>query len=213
MQVQQQISRIFDLVVPLLLYFVWEWSLHYIFLFVYIDALSGACVSYFKERRIELTKNTKVKKSFFNLVKYLILNFLGIILFEFAIMQVHPELNLWDSFVDFLLIKEMGLPQFVLIIPLIALLNYQQYQTLFIKTRAYEFLPLNFLQNNNNSTWMLFALLGLLTFVISLLFKSSPMLVLLVFLAIKAIIDFVLIPFLDRYFVKHFVNSHNDFQR
>jgi hypothetical protein len=211
MQRSQQISNIFDIVVPLLLYFVWNWDLHFILLFAYIDALAGVAVSFVKERKIESFKNLPKPKSVMYFVRNLSFVLLGIVFFELTITQIYPDLDLWQSLVDFLLFKEMGLPQFVLIFPLIILLNYQQYQMLFIKSKAYQFLPLVFLQNKNRNTWLIYCVSGSLIFGLSIFISASPLLYLLFILGLKTSSDFLLIPFLDKQFVKQYVNSQNDF--
>jgi hypothetical protein len=209
----QQISNAFDIVVPLLLYFVWDWDLHFILLFAYIDALAGVAVSFFKERKIEQYKNTRNPKSSLFLLRNLGFVVLGIYFYELAIGQIYPELELWSSFVDFLLFEEMGIPQFALIFPLIILLNYQQYQLLFIKTNAFQFFPLVFLQNKNRNTWLLFLVSAAFIFGLSVFLPATPLLYLCLILGIKSLFDFVLIPSLDKKFVKQYVNSQHDFTR
>lgn len=213
MQRSQQISSIFDILVPLMLYFLWDWDLHFILLFAYIDALAGVVVSFVKERKIEAYKRTANPKAKKLLIRNLGAVVLGIIFFEMAVSQIYPNLLLWTSFVDFLLFKEMGIPQIVLILPLIGLLNYQQYQMLFIKTKAYQFLPLLFLQNKNCNNWLLFTVSATLIFGLSTLLEASPLSYLILILGLKALFDFMLIPYLDGKFVKQYVNSQNDFTR
>jgi NADH:ubiquinone oxidoreductase subunit 2 (subunit N) len=206
MAIQHYISRISDLVIPLLLYFVWNWDLHFILLFSYLDLIVGIFMNYFKERRIKQYKKLKQPFAKRRAFQYFTLGLLGIIFFELAITQIYPSLNLWSSFINFLMLEEMGVPQFVLVFPLVILLNYQQYQSLFIKTKVYSFYPLNYLENTNKKNYQLYALSGLLIFGMSFLFPSTPLLSLFLILGLKFLTDFVMIPFLNRKFIKQFVH-------
>lgn len=213
MQKQQLISSIFDFLIPFLLYFIWDWDLHFILLFTYIDALAGIVVSYFKERKIESYKQISKSTAVQNLLKYLIFGVLGIVFFELAVQQIYPEMHLWKSFIEFLLFEEFGIPQFAFFLPIIVLLNTQQYKLLFIKNNMHQALPLVFLQQKNRNTWMIFALSGLFIFGFSALISATPLLYLLLIVALKSATDLWLIPYLDQQFVKQFVNSQNDFTR
>jgi len=209
----EQITQIFDIAVPLLLYFVWDWHLHFIFLFVFIDALSGVFVSFLKETKIEAFKRVRSKKSKIRFTLYFSCFVFGVVFFELALLSVYPKLDLWSSFKDFLFLEEMGIPQFIILIPIIVLLNYQQYQALFIRTQAYQFLPLNFLQNKNKNTWLIFLIWGTLVYALGILGKPSPTLLLLFAVGLKLCFDFLLKPYLDKKYVQQFVNSHHDFSR
>lgn len=206
MAIQHYLSRISDLVIPLLLYFVWNWDLHFILLFSYLDVIVGLFINYFKERRIKQYKKLKQPFAKRRAFQYFTLGLLGIIFFELAITQIYPSLNLWSSFISFLILEEMGVPQFVFVFPLVILLNYQQYQSLFIKTKVYSFYPLNYLENTNKQNYQLYALSGLLIFGMSFLFPSTPLLSLFLILGLKILTDFVMIPFLNRKFIKQFVH-------
>lgn len=213
MQNLQNITRIFDIAIPLMLYFIWDWDLHFILLFAYLDTLTGIVVSAVKERKIERTRRIATSKFKQRFLTYALFGILGIIFFELAIVQLYPEIQLWESFIDFLLFKELGIPQIVWIVPLVILLNYQQYQIQFIKSRVFELMPLNYLANNHRNTWLFFAISGLFVFGLSTLVKGTPLLFLFVIVGFKALVDFILIPLLDKQFVQQFVNSPHDFKR
>lgn len=213
MQRYQQITGVFDLILPILLYFVWGWDLHFILLFAYIDTFSGVIVSFFKERKIQKYKLIKKDDASKNLLIYLFFGFVGLVFYEISIQNIYPKLDLWSSFVDFLLFEEMGIPQFAIVIPLVLLLNYQQYNVMFIRSESYRFTPLNFLQQKNRNTWLFWMISAALFFGMSTFFKFSPIYFLFVMLVLKALIDFVVLPYLDKRFVSQFVNLPNDFSR
>ncbi len=212
-QKQLLLSKIFELLIPLLLYFLWNWELHFILLFAYIDIIAAIVISYLKERKIELYKTNQIKNAHINLSKNLIFGFLGIVFLELTVLNLYPEIDLSDSWVKFLLFEEMGLPQGVIIFPLIILLNWQQFQMTFIKTNAFQTLPFAFAQQQHRNTWLLFAVSSLFILGIELTLGGKPLLYLFLVVLFKAISDFVLIPYLDKKFVRQFVNSSHDFSR
>jgi hypothetical protein len=210
---QQIVNQTLDLILPLFLYFFWDWDLHFIFLFSYFDSLTGAVLNLLKERKIADYKSLNQIKFGAKVIKYLGLTLIGILFFELAILQIYPDIDLWSSFIDFLLFKELGIPQIALIIPIIVLFNYQQYQLFFVKMRVYETMPLAYLQNRHLNGSLLYVVSGALIFGISTFFPSSPLLHLSLVVLFKAVIDFIFIPYLDKKFVNQFVNSHHDFKR
>lgn len=210
---QQNVTQSLDLIIPLLLYFVWDWDLHFILLFSYFDALASLVLNVFKERKIANYKSLPQSKPTTTFLKHFGLTLTGILFFELAILQIYPDINLWSSFVDFLLFKELGIPQVALIVPIIILFNYQQYQLLFVKMRVYETMPLSYLQNQHHNSRLLYTISGALIFGISILFSGSPLLHLSLIVLFKAASDFILIPYLDKKFVNQFVNSRHDYKR
>ena len=56
----------------------------------------------------------------------------------FLILNISPKVNISDEILRFLLMKDMGLPQIVLLLPLLIVGGYMQYKISFLVTRAFE---------------------------------------------------------------------------
>ena len=129
---QQLIQSVGEALIRLLGFYFWHWDLHFIFLFYYLDMLTFCVFAVFK-----LTKITHYRSEYrwgnnlLYLNKLLAIFILAIFLMEVAISYLYPELNLWRSLLHFLTVREWGIPQIVLLIPLLVFANYQAYKLLF----------------------------------------------------------------------------------
>ncbi len=203
------ISSAGDLIIPILLFYGWNWDLHYILLFIYIDLFASIVIANLKERKILATQSKKSKAT--NLVKqvmrYLTLGLIGIVIYELAILNLYPEMNLWTSFLDFLWEKEFGIPQIVLLIPLLFWVNYQQYQMLFIRSRQHQVLPLSFVQTIHSATWILFVGGAAIFYALSFVITEPLDIFLFLLLSVKLLSDLLVIPKIEQKALHKLLNS------
>ncbi len=203
------ISSAGDLIIPILLFYGWNWDLHYILLFIYIDLFASIVIANLKERKILATQSQKSKAT--NLVKqvmrYLTLGLIGIALYELAILNLYPEMHLWTSFLDFLWVKEFGIPQIVLLIPLLFWVNYQQYQMLFIRSRQHQVLPLSFVQTIHSATWILFIGGAAVFYALSFVITAPLDIFLFLLLSVKLLSDLFVIPKIEQKALHKLLNS------
>lgn len=138
---QQQLKFIqagSDLIIPLLGYFIWNWSLFFIVLFLLLDFVVFTILSFLKDQKVQRFKTQSYQ---FPMQQLGIT--LGLFLITLAVMNQgfiwHSSgFNIAQETLDFLATKEMGIPQGILLLPLIALGSYMQFKTQFLLHRAYE---------------------------------------------------------------------------
>lgn len=138
---QQQLKFIqagSDLIIPLLGYFIWNWSLFFIVLFLLLDFVVFAIISFLKDQKVQRFNSHSYHFPFQQLGITL-----GLFLITLAVMNQgfiwHTSgFKITKATLDFLATKEMGIPQGILLLPLIALGSYMQFKTQFILSKAYE---------------------------------------------------------------------------
>lgn len=125
------IQLIGDALIPLLGFFLWDWSLYFILLFYLLDLLASEVVVLFKAKKAKGTDSPD-KRPFW-VYSWIILLF-NVITFHVGVFLMHPEVNFQEQFVEFMMYEEMGIPQGFVLIPLIGFIAYQQYQMEFVRT-------------------------------------------------------------------------------
>lgn len=204
------ISSLGELIIPILLFYWWKWDLHYILLFVYIDISAALVVAYLKEQKVIKTQYKLPAKSIgLVFLKYIGITLVSLMLFEWMITRLYPEMQLWQSFLNFLLEEEMGLPQIALLLPLLFLVNFQQYRMLFIRTQQYRMMPLELLRNTHLFTWLLFLASAVLCLGLSFIIQAPLDLFLFLMLACKLISDLILRPKIERKALHKLLNSQH----
>jgi hypothetical protein len=202
------ISSLGELVIPILLFYWWKWDLHYILLFLYIDIAAALCISFLKEQKIKNTQKQHATTALLGtFTLYITIVLISIILFEFAVNRLYPEMHLWHSFLDFLWEEELGIPQIVLLVPLLFLVNYQQYTLLFIRTQQYRVMPLNLLQTTHKFTYLLFLASATIFCVLSMIIQGPLDVFLFLLLSTKLVSDLWLLPKIEQKSLHKLLNS------
>jgi hypothetical protein len=204
------ISSLGELIIPILLFYWWKWDLHYVLLFVYIDISAALVVAYLKEQKIIKTQHKHAAKSSgLVFLKYIGIILVSVVLFEWMIARLYPEMPLWQSFLNFLIEEELGLPQIALLLPLLFLVNFQQYRMLFIRSQQYRIMPLELLRNTHLNTWLLFLASAVLCLVLSFIIQAPLDLFLFLMLACKLISDLLVLPKIERNALHKLLNSQH----
>jgi len=167
---QQQFMALGELIIPLMGYYLWNWDLHFILLFYYLDIVASFFLSIAKVRAVSLYRERKWMVQI-HLTTFLIwygLILLGLSFLEIAILAIYPEINLVNSLFQFLTYEEWGIPQGIVLLPLIFLLNWQQYKLVFLRTGEYTIFPTDLLKRIQTSTFGAFTLGGLLVLILAL---------------------------------------------
>lgn len=125
------IQLIGDALIPLLGFFLWDWSLYFILLFYLLDLFASEVIILFKTKRAQ-GLSTEIKRPY--RVYSWVLFLFNVITFHVGIFLMHPGVNFQTEFVEFIMYEEMGIPQGLILIPLIGFIAYQQYQMEFIRT-------------------------------------------------------------------------------
>jgi hypothetical protein len=83
---------------------------------------------------------------------------IGLVLLEVAMLTVYPGINLIDSLFRFITYEEWGIPQGVVLLPLIFLLNWQQYKLVFLRTGEYTIFPTELHETNSDHKFWRFCM-------------------------------------------------------
>lgn len=136
------IQLIGDAVIPLLGFFWWNWSLYFIVIFYLLDYLSNEVILNLKSKKIitfqEIDSKIWVKKASLSFLLFL----LGIVLVHLSMKMMHPKIDFYKEFIQFLSYKDMGIAQGYFLIPLIALVGYQRYKMEFLMPARFKTLTI-----------------------------------------------------------------------
>ena len=114
------IQLIGELVIPLVGYFFWDWSLLFILLFYLIENLF---FSYFRIETIREIKKTilktEQKREFQELVKSFSLWLIECVLVHLFIMLIYPNQSFTSEWINFFMYQDLGIPQGIVLIPLL----------------------------------------------------------------------------------------------
>jgi hypothetical protein len=114
------VQLIGELVIPLLGYFLWDWSLLFILLFYLIENLF---FSYFRIETVREVKKTVWKKEqprelkIFS--KSLTIWTIEFVLVHLFIAVIYPNQSFIKEWVDFFMYQDLGIPQGIILLPLI----------------------------------------------------------------------------------------------
>ena len=158
------IQLIGDAVIPLLGFFWWNWSLYFIVIFYLLDYLSNEVILNLKSKKIttyqEIDSKIWIQKASLSFLLF----FLGIVLVHLSMKMLHPQIDFYKEFIQFLSYKDIGIAQGYFLIPLIALVGFQRYKMEFL-------MPARFKTQTIPTLWashfkMQFILIGCVAFTI-----------------------------------------------
>lgn len=135
------IQLIGDLIIPLIGYFYWNWSLYFIVVFLIIDLI-------IKEIYVIKKSTLIIHSQHFNQqnpkIKNRVLILTSIVILSIAILFSHlffygfiKEFKVTEELYKFVMYKELGIPQCLILIPLLFLGGNLQFKMEFIKPKQY----------------------------------------------------------------------------
>jgi hypothetical protein len=126
------IQWIGDLIIPILGFIFWDWSLYFILLFILLDMFTKEVVMHVKAYHVnKLHPNGKaqwLKKSVVNTVFFM--SFL--LLVHVAVLQVFPTLKFTIEWWRFWTYEDLGIQQGYVLLPLLAVSGYMQFKQSFV---------------------------------------------------------------------------------
>ena len=139
------IQLIGDAIIPLLGFFIWNWSLYFILLFYFLDVLVNELIVHLKSRRIVLFHQPKTPIKIWGLYGFVSATVLTITFFiiHFTMYFIVPEINFSEELVAFWNYEEMGIKQGYVLVPLVLLVGVQQYRMTFLMVAKYKSLSLS----------------------------------------------------------------------
>ena len=129
-----------DAVIPLLGFFLWDWSLYFILLFYFLDLLSTEIIIHLKSKKtVDFQGNIKLKSEWikWGITSFVSLGF-AIVMIHFAIYFIVPGIDFSQEAVNFWSYEEMGIQQGYILLPLVFLVSFQQYKMMFLMTGRFR---------------------------------------------------------------------------
>jgi len=176
------IQLIGDAVIPLLGFFLWNWSLYFILLFYIIDLLLSEVVMHLKtkktlQERTQEDKSIWYKQGILSTVLFLI----NCILIHLAIQELHPTIDFQKEAIAFWSYKDMGIEQGYILLPLLILVAYQKYKMEFLLPGLFRTINLQTMwKEHKKANIILFAFIGLAFGVFSFIAPPEWLVILLI---------------------------------
>jgi hypothetical protein len=158
-----------DALIPLLGFYLWDWSLYFIFLFFVADELVDACFMLLKSKKIVVTQNN-TQLEWFKQVSFSSLLLSGeIILLHAMVYMCDQKIDFSKEILDFLLYKDMGIEQGYILLPLLIFVGFQRYKLEFLVPKVYSKITLfNLWNGHRKRQYFLLSFMGICIGLISL---------------------------------------------
>lgn len=192
---QKLIQTAGELLIPILGFYAWNWDLNFIFLFYFIDLFAYQVFTIIKWKKIASFWGLIFSSKTFLFFNALFAIGLAIVIFiEYAITLIYPTLNLGVSLIKFFTYSEWGIPQVVLLIPLVVLANYQQFKMLFVATGKFRRMSEVQLKENTIFSLLLLMLASLIFILLSFFGATNPQIWLWITVLSKTAFDLWIFP-------------------
>lgn len=176
------IQLIGDAVIPLLGFFLWNWSLYFIILFYIIDLILAEVIIHLKTNKT-LQQRVSEKHSFWFQQGLLSTFLFGVncVLIHFAIRLLHPNIDFVKEALAFWSYKDMGIEQGYILLPILILVAYQKYKMEFLMPGLYKTIDLKELWKGQHKTAIiLLAFIGLAFGIFSFITPPEWLLIILI---------------------------------
>lgn len=117
--------------IPIFGYLFWSWSFYFLILFYLLDFATNFAVFIAQERKIRWYNSIAI----FPFKGILTITFLVLLTGVFAVfscIHIFPNFSIVDETIKFIMYEEMGIPQGILLLPLMVFGAYQQYKMNFL---------------------------------------------------------------------------------
>ena len=130
-----------DAFIPILGFFLWNWSLYFIILFYFLDLLTKIVLLHIKAKKIidfnsktniEFSKSDQLKSFKSGVISFVYFVFV-IFIVQISMPFIYDDFNTMKELNHFFMYKDMGIEQGYVLIPLIAFMGYTQYKMEFLK--------------------------------------------------------------------------------
>ena len=131
----QKIQLLADLVLPLIGYYFWGWNIYFILFFFVLDVVAQIYFAFLKSQKI--TKFQQVKYPVLHLLVSLIGYGIAGVLLVYSLPFIVKGSDFYKELNSFLTYKEMGVPQLILLFPLIVVGGYMNYKVTFLLPKKF----------------------------------------------------------------------------
>ena len=150
-----------DAAIPLMGFFLWEWSLYFILLFYLLDLFASEIIAHLSARKIRVYNGQKkldVKQSMISLVLFVVTLFVVHVFVAAAV----PGIDFKKEALAFWSYEDMGIAQGYVLIPLILFVAIQRYRMEFLMRGKFRILQAsNFWQQHFRMYFILIGGVGL----------------------------------------------------
>ncbi len=133
--------RLFQVIVeallPILGYFYWDWSFYFILFYYFLDYLVSSVFLLKKIDLIQKNNINQVEINTFQKYSSFIIIALIILIGYFLLFNLNKKFSFTQETLNFLFVKEFGIPQGFLLLPLIYLAGYMNFKNLFLVPKRY----------------------------------------------------------------------------
>ncbi len=153
------IQWMFEWMIPVMGFLYWKWDVSFILLFFSIDWLASSTVTYFKlKKRDGFTERKEFpsKRWWWFCFPFLI-HVSSYVVFPFLLKSNDHHYSVSERIWSFLMEKEMGIPQIVLLVPLVGYMAYFQFKQEFLAQHRYRSESVkDLLKSNFRNAWFVF---------------------------------------------------------
>ena len=126
-----------EALLPILGYFLWNWSLFDILLFYFLDLIASTFFTFLKIQKTQSFQKINTKNIDFLL--YSLVLYIGIIFCTLQVLPLLiPKFDVFALSFHFFMLKDMGIPQGYFLIPLVFYAGYLQYKMHFLQNKQFE---------------------------------------------------------------------------
>lgn len=112
-----------DSIIPLLGFFLWDWSIYFIVLFLCLDLISHELVYHLKFNLLRKAHSQNFSK---NSLLSLPLVLVSLAIIQLSLLLLYTDSNPLEELIEFLSYKDMGIAQGYILIPLIGLMAFKE---------------------------------------------------------------------------------------
>jgi hypothetical protein len=131
------IQVIGDAALPLIGFFWLHWNLYFIVIYYLLDLVVKELVTHLKSRKI-VQENPNAGAWLKQGIWSAVLMVSTVTLIHCALLVIHPEIRFFKEWSDFMAYADMGIPQGYIIIPLLAMMGFQQFKMEFVMLGKYR---------------------------------------------------------------------------
>jgi hypothetical protein len=128
-----------DALIPLLGFFLWNWSLYFILLYYLLDLFLNEILSHLKAKKICSIHGSALGKSWRGYGTFSFSLFVVVVfLVHLAVYFLHRDIDFYQEAMAFWNYEELGIRQGYVLVPLLAFVAYQRYKMEFLYTGIFQ---------------------------------------------------------------------------
>lgn len=145
------IQILLEAALPILGFFMWNWSLYFILLFYLFDLLANELTVQLKAFQINKYHGGRSRIDWLkNAIVSLAILGISVLFIHIGMRLEHPEIDFIKEAIAFWTYEELGIQQGYLFLPLVFYMAYQEYKMLFLMPARYRTVSMKELWKSHN---------------------------------------------------------------